>query len=263
MIKTIRWTPELVDKFWSGVAQTRLAELNFSRQNAEHLIELIQSYLKPQGRHLDYGAGGGDLLKALIDKGYATAAYEPVQARVSRFPADITDHPKYLGQVPNGERFDVVLMIEVIEHVLEQNLADVFRQVKSLLTDDGTLIMTTPNAEDLELAAAYCPQCETLFHRWQHLRSFTAESLRALLSQHGFECLSLSETDFSSIRTIVEDLRSLNEEVKAMRWRQERSVWVRVKRLITGKNMAAREHQPRFLQGPCPALLYIGRKVRS
>jgi len=263
MVKPIHWTSELVDKFWSGVAQTRLAELSFSRHNSEYLIELVQGHLKPRGRHLDFGAGDGDLLKALIQKGYATAAYEPVQARASRFPADIADHPKYLGQVRDGwpERFDVVLMIEVIEHILEQDLADVVRQVKSLLTDDGTLIVTTPNTEDLELAAAYCPQCETLFHRWQHLRSLTAESLQALLAQHGFECLSLSEVDFSNTRFLIEDLQYLNEEIEGMR--PERSVWGRVKRLITGKPVAAREHPPRDLRGPCATLLYIGRKIRS
>jgi len=116
MVKPIHWTPELVDKFWSGVAQTRLAELSFSRHNSEYLIELIQGHLKPQGRHLDFGAGDGDLLKALIQKGYATAAYEPVQARAAHFPADIANHPKYLGRVRDGwpERFDVVLASEVI-----------------------------------------------------------------------------------------------------------------------------------------------------
>lgn len=263
MVKPIHWTPELVDKFWSGVAQTRLAELSFSRHNSEHLIELIQGHLKPQGRHLDFGAGDGDLLKALIQKGYATAAYEPVQARAARFPTDITDHPKYLGQVWDGrsERFDVVLMIEVIEHILEQDLADVLRRVKSFLTDGGTLIVTTPNAEDLELAAAYCPQCEMLFHRWQHLRSFTAESLPVFLAQHGFECLSLSEVDFSNTRFLIEDLQYLNAEIEGMRG--ERSVWGRVKRLITGKRLPAREHPPRYLRGPNATLLYIGKKIRS
>lgn len=265
MVKTIRWTPELVEKFWSGVSQSRLAELSFSRQNSERLIELLQDHLKPEGRHLDFGAGDGDLLKALVHKGYATAAYEPVHARASRFPADLAGHPKYLGQVRAGgpERFGVVLMVEVIEHVLEPDLAGVFRQVTSLLTDDGTLIVTTPNAEDLDLATAYCPQCEALFHRWQHLRSFTAESLRALLAQQGFECLSLSEVDFSHLRFLVEDLQYLNEEVEAMRRRQERSVWGRMKRLFTGKRMAVRTHPPRYVRWPRATLLYIGRKIRS
>ena len=161
MVKPIQWTPELVEKFWSGVAQTRLAELSFSRHNADSLIELIQGHLQSDGRHLDFGAGDGDLVKALIEKGYATGAYEPVRARSSRIPATVLNSPNFLGtiQQSSSERFDVVLMVEVIEHILEQDLVGVLLQVKSLLADNGTLIVTTPNSEDLDLSAAYCPQC--------------------------------------------------------------------------------------------------------
>jgi 2-polyprenyl-3-methyl-5-hydroxy-6-metoxy-1,4-benzoquinol methylase len=264
-VKTIRWTPELVEKFWSGVAQTRLAELSFSRHNSDYLIELIQGHLKSDGRHLDFGAGDGDLLKALIRKGYATAAYEPVGARAARFPADVTGHPKYLGQVQavGSERFDVVLMIEVIEHILEPDLPAVLRRVKSLLAGDGTLIVTTPNAEDLELSAAYCPQCETLFHRWQHQRSFTLESLPKFLGQHGFECVHIREVDFSYTRYFIEDLKYLNEEIEVMRRREQRSLLARLRRFLTGQRIAERAHPPRFLRADPATLLCIGRQIKG
>lgn len=263
MVQPIKWTHELVEKFWTGVSQTRLSELSFSKHNAEYLIELIADHLKPQGRHLDFGAGEGDLVRALLEKGYAAAAYEPVNARSALFPADITTHPKYLGAANSAgsERFDVVLMIEVIEHVLEQDMPGVLQKVRSSLVDGGTLIVTTPNAEDLELASAYCPQCETLFHRWQHQRSFTAESLPEFLAQHGFECLSIRQVDFSSNRFIFDDLRNLNEEIQNMRQQQHRSFIGRIKRFITRKGVEQRKNPPRVVQGPHPNLIYVGRRA--
>lgn len=265
MVKTLKWTPELVEKFWTVVSQTRLSELNFSKLAAEHLVAEIGKYLRPHGRHLDFGSGDGDLVSVLIRKGYATAAYEPVRTRSSKIPGEVSAHPKFLGAIQEGssERFDVVLMVEVIEHILEQDLVGVLLQVKSLLADNGTLIVTTPNSEDLELAAAYCPQCETLFHRWQHQRSFTAESLPEFLAQHGFECLSIRRVDFSCNRFIFEDLWNLNEEIKNMRQQQHRSFIGRIKRFITRKGVEQRKNPPRVVQGTYPNLVYVGRRVRS
>src|SRR5437773_1177577 len=124
MGKLIQWTPELVERFWSGVSKTRLSDLSFSRSAAPYLIELIGDHLKPQGRHLDFGAEDGDLVRSLIEQGYATAACEPIGVRSAKIPRDIADHPKYLGVIKDDspERFDVVLMIEVIEHILPEDL---------------------------------------------------------------------------------------------------------------------------------------------
>lgn len=260
MVKPIQWTPDLVDRFWSGVAQTRLSQLSFSRLNADYLIELVEDFLVPHGRHLDFGAGDGDLVKALLGKGYATAAYEPVSARSALFPANITTHPKYLGATNSAgsERFDVVLMIEVIEHVLEQDMPGVLQKVRSSLVDGGTLIVTTPNAEDLELASAYCPQCETLFHRWQHQRSFTSESLPALLSQYGFKCLFLHQVDFSCNRFLADDLRCLYGELEKIQIRRQRSFYSRLKRIVFRMKPEPPIRLRGSLPGAPPTLLYIG-----
>lgn len=265
MAKHMYWSPEAVGKFWAGVARTRLSELSFSKHNAEHLIEVMAPYLKPQGRHLDFGAGDGDLVKALIHKGYPTAAYEPAQARASKILAEMTAHPKFLGLAGSDapQRFDAVLMVEVIEHILEPDLEEVFQTVRSLLATDGALIVTTPLAEDLELGSAYCPCCDTVFHRWQHVRSFTAESVEAFLRRYGFEPLVVREVDFSGNRLLTEDLRSMNEEINDLYGRLSRTFGARIKRLLTGQ----REERTRFarvsLTGSPTHLFYVGKPQSS
>jgi 2-polyprenyl-3-methyl-5-hydroxy-6-metoxy-1,4-benzoquinol methylase len=277
MGKPIQWTPELVERFWTGVSQTRLSDLSFSRGAAPYLIELIGDHLKPQGRHLDFGAGDGDLVRALIQKGYATAACEPIGVRSAKIPRDIADHPNYLGLIKDGsaERFDVVLMIEVIEHVLEEDLDGALRKVRSLLAKDGTLIVSTPNAEDLDLSSAYCPNCDTLFHRWQHVRSFTPQSLSALLLAYGFECLFLHEVDFSDSRFPIEELKKAIRfrqlvEKRELQRRKDRTVVGRIKkviRVIRGRQQvidvdaSAEEESKNLRIGTQSHLVYIGRRV--
>ena len=65
-------------------------------------------------------------------------------------------------------------------------LSAYFASFRQLLAPDGIAIITTPNDEDLHASETYCPHCDQVFHRWQHLRSWTAESLAAAVSTNGF-----------------------------------------------------------------------------
>lgn len=263
MAHRIQWSPELVERFWTGIAQTRLSELNFSRHNAEYLIEVVAPHLKPQGRHLDFGAGGGDLVKALIQRGYPTAAYEPVQARASRMVEDIAAHAGFLGAIYEDDtaQFDVVFMVEVVEHILEADLSSVFKRVKSLLAENGRVIITVPFLEDLELAQALCPQCESLFHRWQHQRAFTSDSLQTFMRRFGFECIDLRQEDFSCNRLLVEDLQYLHGELEKIRIRRERSWLTRIKRRVFRTELEPPIPLRSSLAGAPTHLLYIGRPM--
>lgn len=276
MAKPIQWTPALVERFWAGVSQTRLSCLSFSRSAAPYLIELLGDHLKPQGRHLDFGAGDGDLVRALIERGYATAACEPAGVRSAKIALDIADHPRFLGLIKDDspDRFDVVLMIEVIEHILEEDLDGALRRVRSLLADDGILIVTTPNTEDLDLASAYCPVCDTLFHRWQHVRSFTPERLAALLFKYGFECLFLHQVDFSDARFPIEELKAVRmrqvEENRELQRRKDRTLVGRIKkaiRVLRGRDWESLLEEPKKEEdrhwriGTQSHLLYIGKRI--
>ena len=60
----------------------------------------------------------------------------------------------------------------------------------------------------MELQSAYCPSCSTLFHRWQHVRSFTPESLADLLAGAGFEREFLGLADFADDAAVYEASRN-------------------------------------------------------
>ena len=49
------------------------------------------------------------------------------------------------------------------------------------------MLLPPPNNEDLEMNMSYCPESNLLFHRWQHVRSFTEQSLKGLLAKYGIE----------------------------------------------------------------------------
>ncbi len=199
----LKWTPELVQKFWDGLTHTRLLELGFSRQVGKSLIIVIEHLLKKDSRILDFGAGDGDLIDLLCERGYTTAAFEDSKERQELLKNKLSGHIKFLGAIDkySVNSFDVIIMAEVIEHILDEDLEQTLEKVVSLLDPEGILIITTPNNEDLELSMTYCPVSNQLFHRWQHVRSFTEQSLSDLLSEYGIEkitthCLELNDSIF-------------------------------------------------------------------
>lgn len=195
----IHWTPELVARFWNGTSQTRLTAFNFSLQAGRSVIVALDHLLPRDGRILDFGAGDGDLVRLMCERGLRTAAYEPSEGRAQTLSQRLESRPGFLGVVgpESREEFDFVMMAEVIEHVLDKEFDSCLKRLKALTRLGGILAVTTPNNEDLDLGMAYCPVSNTLFHRWQHVRSFTADSLSGLLSRYGFEEIVTHQLEFN------------------------------------------------------------------
>ena len=206
LIRRIHWTPQLVNKFWDGVAQTELDNLSFGKVAGPKFLELIGAYLVPGGSHLDFGAGSGHVLQLLLDRGLNAAGFEPSPDRQALLVAKIGQHKNFLGikGVDSNEQFDVVLLIEVIEHVLDEDFHKVLERVANFVKPGGYLIASTPNNENLESASVYCPVSETLFHPWQHVRSFTPYQLSNCFREIGFSSKFVALADFSADAELVE-----------------------------------------------------------
>jgi 2-polyprenyl-3-methyl-5-hydroxy-6-metoxy-1,4-benzoquinol methylase len=185
----LHWTPELVERFWDGIRQTRLTEFSFSRLGGKPLVLAIEHLLPPSGTVLDFGAGDGDLVALLLERGYRVAAYELSNIQQKALGARFDTDANFSGIVgPTEQRtFDTVVLCEVIEHILDEDFDNVMGRVADLTTPGGHVIVTTPNNEDLDLGMSYDPLTNTLFHRWQHVRSFTAPSLAETIRRYGFD----------------------------------------------------------------------------
>ena len=195
----LKWTPELVKRFWDGISHTRLSELSFSKQGGRSLIIAINHLLTDEAHILDFGAGDGHLLQYMCKRGLSAAAYEPSQERGKEIIKSLSNYPRFLGIIDStsDKTFDVVIMAEVIEHILEEELDKTLTQVAKYIKPGGYLVVTTPNNEDLDLSMVYCPVSNQLFHRWQHIRSFTEETLGNLLSQYGIKELVTHQVEFN------------------------------------------------------------------
>jgi len=195
------WTPEMVKNFWDYESQ--FPEQYFTYKRSTEMARQISPFLAPGSRVLDYGCGPGYLMEKLISRGFHTAGLDFSAATRSAVREKFAQAPAFLGVYSlqelrdAGMRFDAATVIEVVEHLYDAQLQELLQTVKSLLKPGGVAVFSTPNQEQLEKSMILCPVSNQLFHRWQHVRSWSAESLSACLRANRFDIVNAFSTNFS------------------------------------------------------------------
>ena len=195
-VKALSWTPQHVQRFWDYWALREDAQdTYFAKQCGLAVTAFVEQARRLQGAQvLDFGAGPGYLVEHLLARQASVSAVDYSQASVSALNERYAADPGWQGarqfndnRLPwPDQTFDVVCCLETIEHVLDEHTDSIFQDLNRVLKDGGIAVLTTPNDENLREADVFCPSCSCEFHRWQHVRKWTAEGLSARLVSHGY-----------------------------------------------------------------------------
>lgn len=99
-------------------------------------LEIIAQEVKPGARILDIGAGDRS-----IGEGISVA----IGAHYKSMDVDRAEIHDYYALENIAERFEAVLLFEVIEHLEVDEGAELLRRIHSLLVEKGKIFLTTPN----------------------------------------------------------------------------------------------------------------------
>ena len=199
--KALEWTDEHVRRFWEYESQ--FPDNYFSYGYRDRLVPRLRGTLSGKKRVLDFGCGGGFLIPALgrvagevygVD--FSPTSVELTKERNAAVP-NFRGASSPMEALDMGLEFDGILSVEVIEHLSDEQLTGTLDITKRLLAPGGVIVFTTPNDEDLGASRLYCTECDHVFHRWQHIRSWSAQSLSAFLTSQGFRDVKAWTTDFS------------------------------------------------------------------
>lgn len=194
------WTQESIENFWEWYSKTN-PEGYFSKQVGSGIFNLVKKQRNLQGEFLDYGCGPGYLLELFLKTqmncyGCDAAEFSVNLVNKKFFPTTLWKGAKKIEKctIPFAdEKFDTITCIETIEHLDDMILDNLLKELHRVLKKDGLIVFTTPNNEDLGKNMNYCPFCNSEFHRIQHVRSFSKESLPDLLKKYNFNVIYCSE----------------------------------------------------------------------
>ncbi len=157
---------------------------------------LLQKYVGENRRVLELGCSTGYISRLLKQRGCRVVGLEcdPVAAHSAR---RVCDQVILADLNTNGwmeqleERFDVVLMGDVLEHLVYPD--EVLRSVRQLLLPGGVIIVSLPNV------VFWSQRLKTIFGRFDyqsiglldctHLRFFTLRTALALIENSGYRIL--------------------------------------------------------------------------
>lgn len=200
--RQLPWDDETVTRFWRW--QSQRPHEYFTNLFGDRIAAALAPWLRGgDGSVLDYGCGLGFLPRHLAAQGCRVWA-----ADFSPESVEITNQrnqgvPGFQGAAMvseisgQGQRFSRIVSVEVIEHLDERHIGSFFDAIRDLLAPGGLVVVTTPNEENLAALEIYCPCCDHVFHRYQHVRAFSAATLAATVSANGLVPIRTFTTDFS------------------------------------------------------------------
>lgn len=157
-------------------------------------LRQVADLLPDTCRVLDIGSGWGEIIPMVLEKPgreyvgldfsesmLAEVAKKYPQCRFVHGDTSTVDGP-----------FDVVMALEVCEHIVAEKIFGFYREVQRLLKPGGRFIVTVPVFEDLRVMTLRCPECGHLHNRMGHVRSYSPELIKSELKLAGFDIAATS-----------------------------------------------------------------------
>lgn len=217
------WTQDASSRFWDILSDPNAFRQDsyFSKQVGSSILDFTLRYVDMSGRVLDYGCGPGYLLDSLLQRGIACEGVDFSAGSVEQVNSRLSGDSHFRGvtydnQLPTSlesDAYDMVFFVETLEHILPKYLPDVLKELARLTKTGGHLVLTTPNEEDLNgRNRVLCPECGSLFHRWQHVNSWSTETVGSLMYEYGFKPIACKATTLRP-KTPINLLKRLVEPV--------------------------------------------------
>lgn len=204
------WDEEKIARFWSVISDhPPWNDEFFSKQVGAGVVNFLKRLIPIQGRALDYGCGPGYLLEHLLAAGMRSEGVDFSETTVETVNRRFRGHGAWQGaRVSSGEKlpypdetFDLVTCLETVEHVQPEKVQTLMSDLRRVLKPEtGMLLVTVPNSEKLIARNVYCPECGSVFHRYQHLSSFDINTLEKLMIGFGFRTFLCGITDFDAFQ---------------------------------------------------------------
>ncbi len=158
-------------------------------------LKLINSQNTSAKKILDIGSGTGDFLSVCKKNNWNTIGLEPnKKAREISLTKKLVIKENINDIIEIGEQYDIITLWHVLEHV--PNLIEYIEQLKTLLKDDGTLIIAVPNFKSYD--ASYYKTHWAAFDVPRHIWHFSKNSIEKLFGEYKMKLTKILPMKFDS-----------------------------------------------------------------
>jgi SAM-dependent methyltransferase len=187
----------LLEAFYSGPSYAchHASSSSSTERKAEFLLSRFEKYRSSSGqRLLDYGCGGGWLLRYAIEHGWSATGYDIGGRAIASCHEQGLEVTGDLGSLAPGS-FDIIMLNHVFEHL--EHPADVLSELGPLLAPEGRLLIEVPNARSLRarlsepLASRYLRFDERYRAFPIHLSYFSPSTLTRLVERNDLEVVGV------------------------------------------------------------------------
>jgi 2-polyprenyl-3-methyl-5-hydroxy-6-metoxy-1,4-benzoquinol methylase len=203
----LEWDSETISNLWNFASQwSPYQKEYFSRMVGKGIVNFLKGIISIKGNVLDFGCGPGYLVQHMLDNQISCEGIDFSEDSIIAVNARFKDNSLWKGaKVYTNERlpypddsFDLIICVETIEHLKDDDRDTIFSEFYRILKPKtGQLFITTPNNEDLSMNMVFCPQCQQVFHKFQHIHSFSQESLFELMENKKFSTTLCNSTTFN------------------------------------------------------------------
>ncbi len=171
---------------WEQYKERRLRESKEAWKVNEFYHKYIRKYAPSAESILDMGAGTGQFLHQAKDFGYKVRLGTEYSEKGARFAKEVYNENVILGWLELDKQFDVITMIQVIEHLILTRVA--LEQCRDYLKETGILVIATPDVA--------CPISKIKRMNWHsihnhHIMLYTVKALCRLLTQCGYKVVAV------------------------------------------------------------------------
>jgi SAM-dependent methyltransferase len=158
---------------------------------------VLKRFKNASGNYLEIGAGGGGLLRRFRERGFSCYGVDPGQW------VEDPSIVRTLEEVPGGMRFDVFVLQDVLEHVLDP--IRLLRQLKDLAREGAVFFCSFP-CKDSKPAQAYKGKWP-MVRPYGHLHYYSFSSAEKMFSSAG---LKIRDMRLERITPLSKTILTLN-----------------------------------------------------
>ncbi len=170
-----------------SVYEDYLEERELKKKNFRMVVKDIKKLKR--GRLLDVGCGTGELLEVSKENGYSVKGVEISEFASGYCSGKFEVINKSFNEVEFEEKFDVVTMMDYIEHSKDP-FSDL-RKVKNILNENGLLVIATGDIDSW--FAKLMGRNWNFLNPEEHLYYFSEKSLKKMLEKNGFEIIKIKK----------------------------------------------------------------------